>query len=121
MNANEPAFGETLTLGDRSIQGGGLTKREYMATKIMASLVGNTNRITLAVDSKLSEFAVQHADELLKALEPHDDRCNVCKRKLNQVNDSSTKNCGGDCLKCKAEAGDPDAMREMDIIENHSL
>ena len=36
--------------------------------------------------------------------------CSICKRELEQPNDPTTLDCGGDCLLCMAECGDPDAI-----------
>lgn len=40
-------------------------------------------------------------------------RCTICKRELNTPGDPTTIDCGGDCLKCMAEAGDPEAVKDM--------
>ncbi len=49
--------------------------------------------------------------------------CQICKRALNVKDDPSTEDCGGDCLRCMAEAGDPSAilvMREKGLpFENY--
>ena len=39
--------------------------------------------------------------------------CGICKRLLNDPSDRTTKDCGGDCLRCMAECGDEDAQFEM--------
>ena len=40
--------------------------------------------------------------------------CNICKKKLDQPGDPTTKNCGGDCLYCMATiGGDPDCIRKL--------
>ena len=39
---------------------------------------------------------------------PQTPTCGICKRPLNQPGDPTTEDCGGDCLRCMAEAGDPD-------------
>lgn len=36
-------------------------------------------------------------------------RCMICSRLLNQTDDIRSEDCGGDCLQCMAECGDPDA------------
>lgn len=41
--------------------------------------------------------------------------CQTCKRELN-TEDPSTKDCGGDCLKCMAEAGDPACIEAMNEL-----
>jgi len=41
------------------------------------------------------------------------ERCGVCRR---EPGDLSTRNCGGDCLRCMAECGDPDCMASMDQL-----
>lgn len=43
--------------------------------------------------------------------------CQICKRELNQENDPTTEDCGGDCLKCMASAGDPECIKAMTEIE----
>jgi hypothetical protein len=40
-------------------------------------------------------------------------RCGICKRELNVASDPTTEDCGGDCLRCMADAGDPDAINAM--------
>lgn len=43
-------------------------------------------------------------------------KCNLCGTELD-TEDSTTRNCGGDCLKCMSEiAEDPDCIREMKNI-----
>jgi hypothetical protein len=40
--------------------------------------------------------------------------CNICKRPMGDLNDATTEDCGGDCLKCMAElVQDPDCMLGM--------
>lgn len=44
--------------------------------------------------------------------------CRICGRKLDQPNDPTTEDCGGDCLRCMAEVGgDPDCIAAMKRIE----
>lgn len=44
--------------------------------------------------------------------------CHYCKRKLDNPEDPTTVDCGGDCVKCMAEiAGDPDCVAEMERIK----
>lgn len=40
--------------------------------------------------------------------------CAICRGPLNIPGDPATKDCGGDCLRCMAEAGDPDAIKALD-------
>lgn len=42
------------------------------------------------------------------------DTCSICKRPLGGVPELA--DCGGDCLECMAEAGDPDAQAALDRI-----
>jgi hypothetical protein len=42
--------------------------------------------------------------------------CRICKRELNQPSDPLSVDCGGDCLGCMAEAGDPDAINVVASI-----
>jgi hypothetical protein len=39
--------------------------------------------------------------------------CKICRRELDRPEDPTTRNCGGDCLKCMAECGDKDCEREL--------
>lgn len=41
-------------------------------------------------------------------------KCNICKRPLNIC--PELMDCGGDCLECMAECGDPDAQLAMQQI-----
>lgn len=43
--------------------------------------------------------------------------CNICKRSLDAPGDDTTLDCGGDCLWCMAEAGDPECIAHMDQID----
>jgi hypothetical protein len=40
--------------------------------------------------------------------------CNICKRPLDTA--PELEDCGGDCLECMAECGDPDAQLAMQQI-----
>lgn len=42
--------------------------------------------------------------------------CSICKRPLGLVPELA--DCGGDCLECMAEAGDPDAQAALDRIRD---
>lgn len=42
--------------------------------------------------------------------------CSICKVSLNFPGRPETDNCGGDCLQCMAEAGDPDAISRIQMI-----
>jgi len=48
-------------------------------------------------------------------------RCHICKRKLNNPHDRSTQDCGGDCLRCMAWAGDPDCIARLKTIEEQAI
>ncbi len=41
-------------------------------------------------------------------------KCSICQRPLNTR--SELMDCGGDCLECMAECGDPDAQLAMKKI-----
>jgi len=43
--------------------------------------------------------------------------CGICSRKLNAPEDPRSSDCGGDCLQCMADAGDPDALLAILRIE----
>lgn len=47
--------------------------------------------------------------------------CNLCKVPLNQPGKPETKDCGGDCLQCMAEAGDPECKKAMGKIRVDGL
>ena len=40
-------------------------------------------------------------------------KCNICGCQLDQKDDRITLNCGGTCLRCMAQAGDPDCIKLM--------
>jgi hypothetical protein len=45
-------------------------------------------------------------------------RCKICRRLLGDPADPiRSLDCGGDCLQCMADCGDPDCIREMSKIE----
>lgn len=39
--------------------------------------------------------------------------CSICKRELDVPGDPESDDCGGDCTKCMAEAGDEDCQRAL--------
>lgn len=43
--------------------------------------------------------------------------CHICKRELNNLADPLSTDCGGDCLQCMAEVGDPDCVAAMAEIK----
>jgi hypothetical protein len=45
-------------------------------------------------------------------------RCAICKQQLDQPDDPSTRDCGGDCVRCMARYGnDPDCLAVMRALE----
>lgn len=48
-------------------------------------------------------------------------RCQMCKRVLDNPLDPTTKDCGGDCLKCVAECFDEDAMAELAALKTKEV
>lgn len=44
-------------------------------------------------------------------------RCHICKRILDNPDDPFSIDCGGDCLRCMAWAGDPDAIEKLTAIQ----
>ena len=45
------------------------------------------------------------------------DKCKICGVILNSPKDPTTRDCGGDCLRCMATvADDPDCLQEMYTI-----
>lgn len=49
------------------------------------------------------------------------EKCHICKRDLNVPGDPTSEDCGGDCLSCMAEAGDPDCIESMKKIRRQEL
>lgn len=47
--------------------------------------------------------------------------CNTCKRPLDQPDDKSTEDCGGDCLRCMAMFDDPDCVASMRVINRDQM
>jgi hypothetical protein len=45
--------------------------------------------------------------------------CHLCGKPLDDPNDPTSLDCGGDCLACMAEAGDPDAIKHMEELNGH--
>lgn len=43
--------------------------------------------------------------------------CNICRRALNRDGDPLSRDCGGDCLACMAEAGDPECIASVAAIK----
>lgn len=39
--------------------------------------------------------------------------CKMCLRRLDVKSDARSKNCGGDCLQCMADAGDPACVKAI--------
>lgn len=54
----------------------------------------------------LAEHMCTTGENLCMVREPP--HCNICKRTLDDPDDATTESCGGDCLRCMAESGDPD-------------
>lgn len=48
---------------------------------------------------------------LLQTFPAATNRCGCCARPLNQACDPTTQDLGGDCLRCMAVVGDPDAVQ----------
>lgn len=47
--------------------------------------------------------------------------CNICKVELDQPDKPETGDCGGDCVRCMAVAGDPDCKKIMSEIEPKNI
>lgn len=43
-------------------------------------------------------------------------RCGICSRSLDNPDDPLSRDCGGDCLMCMAECGDPDCRSVIGAI-----
>lgn len=39
--------------------------------------------------------------------------CHICKRELDNPKDPVSDDCGGDCVLCMADAGDPDCIKRL--------
>lgn len=50
--------------------------------------------------------------------------CGLCKRQLDRLGDPVSLDCGGDCLLCMADAGDPDCTKAVAkivrAVNNHA-
>lgn len=64
-----------------------------------------------SMKSPLSSDRRYYADWVTKP------KCKICERQLNDPEDPTTKDLGGDCLKCMAEVGDPHAINQMKDLE----
>ena len=48
--------------------------------------------------------------------------CAICQRELSVADDPFSVDCGGDCLLCMAEAGDPECMQAVvDEVRKRSV
>lgn len=54
--------------------------------------------------------------ELLAHRKAIDSKCNVCSVPLGTDHHQANFDCGGTCMKCMAEAGDPDCVRSLEEI-----
>lgn len=59
-----------------------------------------------------------HELDLIEALyqcnpTPAQPQCSTCTRKLNNPADPLSRSCGGDCVECMADAGDPEELRKI--------
>lgn len=55
-----------------------------------------------------------------KTLAHEKERCHICKRTMDDpANPVATKNCGGDCLECMADSGDPECKAALAQDEKH--
>lgn len=48
-----------------------------------------------------------------KRTKPH---CSICGVELDQPDKPLTLDCGGDCVECMADAGDPDCQRAVNEV-----
>jgi len=76
----------------------------------------------LVVDHAVVDHAAGLSDSLLRALSEARTRvrpgCAICGRLLGDPRDPvRSLNCGGDCLRCVAEAGDPECLAAMRQVE----
>lgn len=46
-----------------------------------------------------------------------DTHCNTCSRLLDRVGDLLSLNCGGDCVKCMVEGGDPESKAYVNGLQ----
>ena len=63
--------------------------------------------------------AINHTHEKFEqAVDRSKRHCHTCGGLMNQPNDGTTKDCGGDCLMCMATVvGDPDCIAELKALE----
>jgi hypothetical protein len=47
----------------------------------------------------------------------NDKFCGICNRELDVPADPRSLDCGGHCLQCMADAGDPDCLAAVEVIE----
>ena len=47
--------------------------------------------------------------------------CATCHRALDTPDDPLSRNCGGDCLQCMADAGDPDCIHAVNRINGNTV
>jgi hypothetical protein len=52
---------------------------------------------------------------------PEPNGCHICGRELNNQSDPLSVDCGGDCLQCMADAGDPDCVVAVQAIARSQL
>ncbi|CAN7786619.1 hypothetical protein LJR034_008709 [Caballeronia sp. LjRoot34] len=45
-------------------------------------------------------------------------QCAICGRALGDVDDPLSVDCGGDCLRCMADCGDPDCIAAIDALKS---
>ncbi len=49
--------------------------------------------------------------------EPLGRSCQMCGRPLENANDPLSADCGGDCLNCLADCGDPDCIAAIEALK----
>lgn len=49
--------------------------------------------------------------------EKSDKHCATCGKELDHPKDETSMNCGGDCVECMADAGDPECVEHMNQIK----
>lgn len=48
-------------------------------------------------------------------------KCSLCKKELDNPKDRTSLDCGGDCVQCMAEAGDPSAIAFMERLKREEV
>lgn len=98
----------------KSSRSSALGRTVRVDSEVMAELrdYAGTCKITVGAVVRRLAFGLPMVD----VSQPKDDECGNCRVELNQPDDPRTLDCGGDCLNCMANAGDPDCRVRIAYI-----